>query len=120
MTRSSIRSLVRNRSRSLPRLVAAAILASVAIAGCFATDQHPVIRFTNRTDLEVTVFYRNPRGEEQILASGIGPDEGGQSSLFPTTHCTPGELIARDTSGRNVATFSGPICRPSTWILQTP
>lgn len=104
----------------LGRLLLTAALLSLVVAACWQTDQHPVIRFENHTEVEVTVFYQNPSGEESKLQSGIGPGEAGQTSFFPTTTCTPGALIARDTSGNDIARFDGPVCRPSTWVINSP
>jgi hypothetical protein len=69
----------------------------------------------------VTVVFLNSAGQESSLVETISPGLAYSVDAFPTDHCTPGVLIARDQdTAVEVARSGSPVCRPSHWIIEAP
>ena len=101
----------------------AALAASIALvlAGCIATDNHPVITIDNRLDVPVVITFVNAAGDEGPLLSRIAAHQGYAIDVFPSgsDHCTTGYMVARDIeSGEELARSPNPVCRPSTWTIE--
>ena len=98
----------------------AAFLATAVLGAC-ASDNHPVIVIENRLSDPVAVVFLNSAGEESSLVETIAPGLAYSLEVFPTDHCTPGVLLARDqTTAAEIARSESPVCRPSRWIIQAP
>jgi hypothetical protein len=88
------------------------------LAGCFATDQYPVISIENRTETTVDVFMVEVgESDGSRVISGIEP---GTSYPFSNIAegCSDIEFVAKDESGIVVARSPTPVCRPSTWVVE--
>jgi hypothetical protein len=92
-----------------------------AVLGACGSDNHPVIMIENRLSAPVTVVFLNSAGQESSVAETISPGLEYSVDVFPTDHCTPGVLIARDkATGAELARSESPVCRPSRWIIEAP
>jgi hypothetical protein len=97
-----------------------AVLLAAVLAAC-ASDNHPVIVIENRLPNPVKVVFLNSLGQESSLVETISPGLAYSVDVFPTDHCTPGVLIARDqATGAEVARSQSPVCRPSRWTIEEP
>ncbi|HJP89032.1 MAG TPA: hypothetical protein VJ850_08365 [Candidatus Limnocylindrales bacterium] len=100
------------------RLVVVAIAMIASFVGGCASDNHPVIVIENELAAPVTVVFINADGQESSLVDTISPGMQYSVDVFPTDHCTPGVLIARDkVTNAEVARSQSPVCRPSRWTI---
>jgi hypothetical protein len=81
------------------------------------------LHFTNGTTSTLTVAVRYPdQGNEFVLQSKIEPGMTSvtRSDVFPGNTCSDrGVLIARDSSGAEVARRAGRVCKGDAWVITT-
>jgi hypothetical protein len=120
MPESSTLAAIRGSALARAWAIASALLVVTVVAAC-GSDNHPVIVIENRLSGPVTVVFLNSAGQESSLVETISPGLAYSVDAFPTDHCTPGVLIARDqATGGEVARSVSPVCRPSHWIIEAP
>jgi hypothetical protein len=99
------------------RLLIGLCLAGLIVGGC---DSDRVgFWVTNDTELTVNIYYAYD-GKEQLYASRLGPGQKVPiQGLLENGSACRGPLIARDSSGVEVARHSDPICNHETWVIET-
>jgi hypothetical protein len=113
---------MRPRTRR-PTFVAIAVL-PMALSGIGAcTDQGPApVVVYNRTGTEIHVFADDRAGHvfEVTSNDGTAPEANSviRSDLFPGGSCsTRADLVARDTTGKELARTTGQICPGDDWLV---
>ena len=113
--------------KSVPRvelpasLLGYLVVVTLLVAGCqlFSTEQGtPGVEFDNRADVAVDVVFRNADGQESSLTKQLKPGTVIVVDAFTTDCSNHGTFIARDEKGNEVARRDGPVCRPSTWVIE--
>ena len=99
-------------------------LAAIAFAGLLLTScdwNRGGFDVYNYTDTRLTIYYVTDGRERDVAVLGPG---GGMlvdgSVLLGPDFCSKGDLIARDSSGVEVARRTEPICNHEKWVIGTP
>jgi hypothetical protein len=109
------------RKRKARRAILFFGIVFAATFGACGSDNHPVIVIENNLPDPVTVVFVNTDGQESSLVEAISPGFQYSVDVFSTDKCTPGVLVARDTTtGAEVARSQSPVCRPSHWVIGIP
>jgi hypothetical protein len=91
------------------------LAASTLLVGCVLDGPTDAPRVSNRTGSPIQIQWTEPG------LPALASVASGQTHLFtayPTT-CLPGNLVAKDLQGREVARTEEPLCPTDDWIIES-
>ncbi len=95
-------------------------LALGLVAGC-TSDNHPVVRIVNHANVAVDVMIVDEGSDnEKVIETNMKPGMEVTYDRLPSDQCSPVQLVAKNQQGTEIARNVGPICRPSTWVIEMP